>query len=111
MEGAVNGKKIVGTVSGNYSLKGGAIATVFGKDGESAYQIALNNGFRGTEEEWLASLKGEKGEDGDVAATIKGFFTLSVDKEGNLWVFAEENAVPNFEYNSTTGELYIVQEE
>lgn len=33
--------------------------------GESAYEIALNNGFNGTEEEWLASLKGEPGETGE----------------------------------------------
>lgn len=31
--------------------------------GYSAYEIAVINGFSGTEEEWLASLKGEKGED------------------------------------------------
>lgn len=30
--------------------------------GKSAYKIALENGFVGTEEEWLASLKGEPGE-------------------------------------------------
>lgn len=35
-----------------------------GGQGLSAYQIALNNGFVGTEEEWLASLKGETGEQG-----------------------------------------------
>lgn len=28
-----------------------------GTDGESAYQIAVNNGFEGTEEEWLESMK------------------------------------------------------
>ena len=36
--------------------------------GDSAYQIALENGFVGTEEEWLLSLigpAGEKGEKGD----------------------------------------------
>ena len=32
----------------------------------SAYAIAVQNGFEGTEEEWLASLKGEKGADGEV---------------------------------------------
>lgn len=32
--------------------------------GYSAYEIAVLNGFIGTEEEWLASLKGDKGEDG-----------------------------------------------
>ena len=30
--------------------------------GKSAYQIAVENGFIGTEQEWLASLKGEDGE-------------------------------------------------
>lgn len=34
-----------------------------GTDGLSAYEIAVNNGFDGTEEEWLESLKGAKGED------------------------------------------------
>ena len=29
--------------------------------GMSAYEIAVDNGFRGTEEEWLESLKGEDG--------------------------------------------------
>lgn len=41
-----------------------------GEDGKSAYEIAVENGFQGTETEWLASLKGapgtpgQKGEDG-----------------------------------------------
>ena len=35
-----------------------------GADGLSAYQLALENGFVGTEEEWLESLKGEKGDIG-----------------------------------------------
>lgn len=32
-----------------------------GKDGKSAYQIAVDHGFEGTEEEWLESLKGKDG--------------------------------------------------
>lgn len=32
--------------------------------GYSAYEVAVINGFKGTEEEWLASLKGERGEQG-----------------------------------------------
>ena len=47
-----------------------------GKDGaagKSAYQIAVASGFDGTEQEWLASLKGEKGDKGDTgAAGAKG---------------------------------------
>ena len=33
-----------------------------GEKGKSAYQIAVDNGFVGTEEEWLESLKGEPGD-------------------------------------------------
>lgn len=35
-----------------------------GKDGKSAYEIAVENGFVGTETEWLESLKGLDGKDG-----------------------------------------------
>lgn len=35
-----------------------------GNDGKSAYAVAVENGFDGTEEEWLKSLKGEPGENG-----------------------------------------------
>ncbi len=33
-------------------------------NGKSAYEIAVEHGFEGTEEEWLAALKGEKGDQG-----------------------------------------------
>ena len=39
-----------------------------GEDGESAYEIAVDNGFVGTEEEWLASLVGPKGDPGEDGA-------------------------------------------
>ncbi len=35
-----------------------------GSNGLTAYQVAVNNGFSGTEAEWLESLQGEDGEDG-----------------------------------------------
>ena len=35
-----------------------------GKDGKSAYQIAVENGFEGSETDWLASLKGADGRNG-----------------------------------------------
>lgn len=40
-----------------------------GKDGKSAYQIWLDNGNKGTEQDFLSSLKGEKGDKGDIGAT------------------------------------------
>lgn len=44
----------------------GSIALVSCSDssGESAYEIAVDNGYTGTEEEWLESLKGENGVNG-----------------------------------------------
>ena len=35
-----------------------------GKDGASAYELAVQHGFSGTEEQWLASLQGAKGDTG-----------------------------------------------
>ena len=35
-----------------------------GIDGKSAYQIACDYGFEGSEQAWLASLQGERGADG-----------------------------------------------
>lgn len=46
--------------------------------GYSAYEVAVNNGFEGTEEEWLASLKGPKGDTGDSSA-LKVTITRSLD--------------------------------
>lgn len=40
-----------------------------GNDGASAYDIAVANGFEGTEEEWLASLKGDPGDPFIIAKT------------------------------------------
>ena len=36
-----------------------------GSDGDSAYEVAVENGFAGTEAEWLSSLVGAKGDTGD----------------------------------------------
>lgn len=40
-----------------------------GVDGKSAYEIAVDNGYPGTEQAWLASLKGDKGDTGEPGAT------------------------------------------
>ena len=40
-----------------------------GIQGLSAYQVAVQHGFEGTEDEWLISLKGEKGDTGEKGAT------------------------------------------
>ena len=60
--------------------------------------------------------QGERGEQGPpgesgITAPVNGFFTLSVDADGNLWVYSEEGNVPNLEYDSETGNLYVVHEQ
>ena len=47
------------------------LASLNGNNGLSAYELAVENGYRGTEEEWLASLKGTAGDKGDDGNTPK----------------------------------------
>ncbi len=51
---------------------------VDGKDGKSAYQIAVEQGFAGSEAAWLSSLKGEKGDKGDAGAGGSGDSALQL---------------------------------
>lgn len=48
-----------------------------GSNGKSAYLIAIDNGFQGTEEEWLESLKGQNGQDG---ADGKSAYEIAVEQ-------------------------------
>lgn len=66
-------KHLICTMSDGNTIDAGEVPTVKGDDGEagadgsdgkSAYELAVEEGYVGTEEEWLASLKGEDGEDG-----------------------------------------------
>lgn len=55
------------------SLVGISSCSNKGENGLSAYEIAVKNGFEGTEEEWLSSLKGTNGTnglDGEDASSI-----------------------------------------
>ena len=94
-----------------------------GVNGKSAYQIAVDNGFIGTEAEWLASLRGADGKDGvqpdwnqndETAADYvknRPFYTDAVET-----VLVEESTV-SFEggfsefqstFEATVGETYKV---
>ena len=90
-----------------------------GQDGKSAYEIAVDNGFVGTETEWLESLKGQDGQDGivmdapsdgrlygrmnanwvEVTGSGGGGTTITVD---NILSATSENPVQN---KVITGEL------
>ena len=90
LEGSASGKTMRGKIN--------KIDTIHGK---SAFEIAVIHGFEGTEEEWLASLKGDFTEEdkreivdavlaeiGGVAKARIGYVTLSAsawEGEGNLW--------------------------
>ena len=51
-----------------------------GDDGESAYEIAVRNGYTGTEREWLESLKGEAKEAERQAQMSLSYSNISKDK-------------------------------
>lgn len=66
-------KHLICTLSDGNTIDAGEVPTIKGDDGEkgddgddgkSAYEIAVEQGYSGTEEEWIASLHGEDGEDG-----------------------------------------------
>ncbi len=94
-----------------------------GKNGLSAYEIAVNNGFVGTEAEWLESLKGEMGstgasgadgEDGSNSITSYEMF-LEAQKQGYSktyveWIKENFNIVIDADLYSTNKNLLSVVE-
>lgn len=54
--------------------------------------------------------KGDRGESGIIVPTV-GFYTLSVDENGDLWLTTADEEDIRFEYNSETGDLYYITEE
>ena len=57
-----------------------------GADGQSAYEVAVDNGYTGTEKEWLASLKGTDG-----TTTVQ---TTKIDKTCTFLTTDWSNTVP-----------------
>ncbi len=81
-----------------------------GENGKSAYEIAVDNGFKGTVEEWLSSLIGENGADGkDGVNGIDGKDGTNGTngangKDGATWTFG--SADPD-NANGNVGDLYL----
>ena len=73
-----------------------------GKDGLSAYQVAINNGFKGTEKEWLDSLKVSN--ESSVKHAPTGY---TLDRTTNPWTLWFDNGCglqfPNY---GTAGSIY-----
>lgn len=67
--------------------------------GKSAYEIAVENGFTGTEEEWLNSLIGTNGADG------VGIDRVELDNNGSLIVYFTDGTNTNLgDIRGTAGE-------
>lgn len=101
-------------------LKGEAGASIESIDKTSTdglidtYTVRLTDG---TESRFYVTngRDGERGEKGDTGSTISvpvsGLFNMGVDSDGNLWVYhSDSDEVPDFEYDSSTGNLYYVTE-
>lgn len=78
------------------------------------YTVRLTNG---QEQKFYVhnGRDGEKGDKGDTGSTISvpvsGLFNMGVDADGNLWVYhSDSDKVPDFEYDSESGNLYYVTE-
>ena len=63
--------------------------------GKSAYEIAKENGFNGTEAEWLASLKGEPGAAGASGKDGENGKTPYVGDNGNWFVGSDDTGKPS----------------
>ena len=57
-----------------------------GSEGKSAYEVAVENGYEGTEAEWLNSLIGKSGADGADGVNGKSAYELACENgfEGSL---------------------------
>lgn len=76
----------------------GSAAASVGEDlprGKSAYEIAKENGFDGTEAEWLASLKGAPGAAGANGKDGENGKTPYVGENGNWYIGANDTGKPS----------------
>ena len=82
---------IKGGVSNDIAEIHGDLSVVLrGEAGESAYEIAVRNGYTGTEREWLESLKGEAKEAERQAQMALSYSNLSKDKAIQAGNYANE---------------------
>lgn len=89
-------------------------AIMVGDNGKSAYEIAVDHGYKGTEQEWLDSLKGLQGPQGDsvnaeVVAKIKNFLL-----DNNVVIHSdslEGIMLEHFKILKTGGAVFITDDE
>ena len=91
-----------------------------GKDGKSAYEVAVEQGFVGTVDEWLESLKGRDGQNGSSSETVSMNFptvyqmmkarAMKVDSDGleDLLKALLREVIPDGRYTSYLAEFKLV---
>lgn len=68
-----------------------------GADGKSAYEIAVEHGFEGSEDDWLKSLKGADGKNGiDGKTPVKGTDYFTAEDKSEFTTEIIENLKPEF---------------
>lgn len=79
-----------------------------GVDGKSAYQIAQDNGFVGSEQEWLASLVGPAGEPGTPSESdVKVITGYRLDRTTTPWtIIFNTGTTLRFPEYATTATVY-----
>lgn len=76
--------------------------------GYSAYEVAVQNGFVGTEEEWLESLKGDDGEQGaDAVNPFKGWWPDLATLKAAHTATAGDSAYVKDASPATTWSIYV----
>ena len=81
-------------------------AGAIGADGPSAYEVAVTNGFVGTEPEWLASLIGPQGVKGDQGIQGTQGATGPQGIQGIPGVATETTSIRNYSSNvATAGQI------
>jgi hypothetical protein len=85
-----------------------------GPEGDSAYEVAVANGFVGTEAEWLASLEGPQGpqgpagQNGTGSGTVTAVNAILPDAGGNVTLDADDvGALPSYGGTLTSGFLNL----
>lgn len=76
-----------------------------GDTGLSAYQIAVNNGYNGSEQQWLDSLHGEKGDTGNTGNT--GDTGLS-GKDGRDGTVTSLSGIPGWPANCNSPKIISI---
>ena len=96
-ENATSYDEIRGTASPTASMNG-SLSLPNAIHGKSAYEVAVINGFEGTEEEWLKTLEGGKGERGSLV--FNSMTTPPIASNGTI------NGVSYKYYNSITSVIH-----